>query len=300
MVESREASANDAGSESAPPEAPAVAKMESAAPPMSLEAIHPSRQSSFNQESLNPMLDVHAPHGTVHTWKDFFIHIATIVIGLLIAIGLEQSVEWVHHKNQIREAREALSIERQSNRETFSRLASRWSLETAHFQSNLAVFQHLIQQPLTHTDERPAKVDWHILDATFSSSAWDTAKQSGITALMPQQEVRTTEDLYKSLSVVDASAAERLRSITSARRYMTADSDPSSLTAVQLSEEISLSEAVLAAQYRLGSDMRNLSRQAPDFSPAPTTEALLRLMHEPPLTIDEMHELGAPPSSSPR
>jgi len=31
------------------------------------------------------MLDVHAPHETVHTWKDFFIHLTTFVIGLLIA-----------------------------------------------------------------------------------------------------------------------------------------------------------------------------------------------------------------------
>ena len=37
------------------------------------------------------MLDVHPPHEVTHTWKDFFIHIATIVVGLLIAIGLEQS-----------------------------------------------------------------------------------------------------------------------------------------------------------------------------------------------------------------
>ncbi len=39
------------------------------------------------------MLDVHPPEHTPHTWRDFFLHIATIVIGLLIAIGLEQSVE---------------------------------------------------------------------------------------------------------------------------------------------------------------------------------------------------------------
>ena len=44
------------------------------------------------------MLDVHAPHSPTHTWKDFFIHIATICIGLLIAIGLEQTVEAIHHK----------------------------------------------------------------------------------------------------------------------------------------------------------------------------------------------------------
>jgi len=46
------------------------------------------------------MLDVHAPHHAATTWRDFFIHIATICIGLLIAIGLEQSVEWLHHRHQ--------------------------------------------------------------------------------------------------------------------------------------------------------------------------------------------------------
>jgi len=35
------------------------------------------------------MLDVHPPHASTHTWRDFFIHIATICIGLLIAVDLE-------------------------------------------------------------------------------------------------------------------------------------------------------------------------------------------------------------------
>ena len=46
------------------------------------------------------MLDVHPPHQAAHTWKDFFIHIATICVGLLIAIGLEQTVEAIHHHHQ--------------------------------------------------------------------------------------------------------------------------------------------------------------------------------------------------------
>jgi hypothetical protein len=32
------------------------------------------------------MLDVHPPDEAVHTWKAFLIHIATIVVGLLIAV----------------------------------------------------------------------------------------------------------------------------------------------------------------------------------------------------------------------
>jgi hypothetical protein len=34
------------------------------------------------------MLDVHPPQEASHSWKGFFIHIATIVIGLCIAVGL--------------------------------------------------------------------------------------------------------------------------------------------------------------------------------------------------------------------
>jgi len=65
-------------------------------------------EEAKNQESVPPMLDVHAPHATAHTWTDFFIHIATIVVGLFIAVGLEQSVEFFHHRHQIAETKEAL------------------------------------------------------------------------------------------------------------------------------------------------------------------------------------------------
>ncbi len=57
------------------------------------------------------MLDVHPPHSPTHTWKDFFIHLATIVIGLLIAVGLEQTVEYLHHRHLVHEFEEQMSEE---------------------------------------------------------------------------------------------------------------------------------------------------------------------------------------------
>jgi hypothetical protein len=73
--------------------------------------------STATQEEAVPMLDVHAPHEVVHTWKDFFIHIATIAVGLLIAIGLEQTVEYFHHRHQAREMAEMLREESNNNRD---------------------------------------------------------------------------------------------------------------------------------------------------------------------------------------
>src|SRR5579863_6651715 len=63
-------------------------------------AVPPEAETPSAREISAPMLDVHAPHEAVHTWKAFFIHIATICVGLLIAVGLEQTVEAVHHHHQ--------------------------------------------------------------------------------------------------------------------------------------------------------------------------------------------------------
>jgi len=78
------------------------------------------------------MLDVHAPHQSIHTWRDFFIHIAAISIGLLIAIGLGQTVEYLHHRHQVADLREALRIEREQNH---SRLAD----QTTEFRTRVPI-----------------------------------------------------------------------------------------------------------------------------------------------------------------
>src|ERR1035441_4939530 len=76
--------------------------------------------STTGHEHPATMLDFHPPHEALHTWKGFFIHIATIVIGLCIAVGLEQTVEFFHHRHQVAETREALRVERESNIRAFA------------------------------------------------------------------------------------------------------------------------------------------------------------------------------------
>jgi hypothetical protein len=61
------------------------------------------------------MLDIHPAHHAATTWRDFFIHIATIVLGLLIAISLEQTVEYLHHRHLGAEAHQALIEERRAD-----------------------------------------------------------------------------------------------------------------------------------------------------------------------------------------
>jgi hypothetical protein len=88
------------------------------------------------------MLDVHPPHMAPHTWRDFFVHIATIVIGLLIAIGLEQAVETIHQHREARETHEALQREYEENRQRISRESILWKREIAALQNNLLVLRY--------------------------------------------------------------------------------------------------------------------------------------------------------------
>lgn len=62
------------------------------------------------------MLDVHAPHSPTHSWKDFLFHIAAIACGPLLALALEKSVEYLHERHLLSDARRELSAELEDNR----------------------------------------------------------------------------------------------------------------------------------------------------------------------------------------
>jgi hypothetical protein len=88
------------------------------------------------------MLEVHPPEQTLHSWTDFFIHIATIVLGLLIAIGLEQMVERLHEHYELRVAREALEREFHSNRAQLAADERDWLETLATLKNDLMVLEY--------------------------------------------------------------------------------------------------------------------------------------------------------------
>jgi hypothetical protein len=131
------------------------------------------------------MLDVHPPHESAHTWRDFFIHIATIVIGLLIAIGLEQAVELVHHHHQLQKAREELREEINANRRGAATQLDCVHQVQAELRADMALLlaHRATNQPLTAR----LNFDWSFRRSR--SAAWNTNKQSGALDLMPHPEL---------------------------------------------------------------------------------------------------------------
>jgi hypothetical protein len=230
------------------------------------------------QEHADTMLDVHAPHEAAHTWKAFFIHIATIVVGLCIAVGLEQTVEYFHHRHQVAETREALRVERESNIRAFAESVGEFHRQSAALANNIMVLRYLQQHPATPEAKLPGILVWHAIPGNYSDSAWRTAQQSGVTALMPQDEVRKYAVLYAHIEDVANAFAAVWPTIVRARLYSLFDPDPTHLSATQVDEEIALTQTALVSQLTEAGVMVQLGRIDSGFSSAPTKDELNSLM----------------------
>lgn len=55
-------------------------------------------------------MEIHRPKAA-HSWREFLTEIGTIVLGILIALGLEQSIEALHERQLAHEAQDAIDAE---------------------------------------------------------------------------------------------------------------------------------------------------------------------------------------------
>ena|ERR1700722_1775962 len=161
-------------------------------------------------------MDVHAPHGGIHTWRDFWIHLGTITIGLLIAIGLEQSVEWVHRLHERHVLQGELRDEGDENLK-----GVQVDIDRLHSWRNGIVERRKDVQQMIASGGK-LKLPFRVIPlrgaiALPSESTWDSAKASGKVALLPdyQSDVYTflylENDLLKTqLESVFALSSEKL------------------------------------------------------------------------------------------
>jgi hypothetical protein len=216
------------------------------------------------------MLDVHPPHQPTHTWRDFFIHIATIVLGLLIAIGLEQLVERIHQRYELRETREALARELESNRAHLVGDQREWLRTTARLKNNLLVFEYIRQHPGTPETALPGDLTWIQAPFRYDHTAWDAAEKSGITRLMALTEANTNQNLYTQLSGLSQQSLDDWNAINDAASFDLLDNDPTHLSPQHLDQVIQLTETALEKHIEFGFSYGRLAHDFPNLPHAIT------------------------------
>jgi hypothetical protein len=137
-------------------------------------------------------MEVHPAHHAPRTWRDFFLHLATITIGLFIALTLQAGVESLHHRHLVREARENLGREIQINREHYAE-----NVQT--LEKNRRQLAHDIDQLRDlrsgKSIEKNALVwgwDWN----GYIDASWKTARETGAVSYMSFDLINAYAELY--------------------------------------------------------------------------------------------------------
>ena len=129
------------------------------------------------------MIDIHAPTHAPMTRRDFFVHLGIVVLGILIAIGLEQAVEAVHHRVQRNDLIRQMRTESQHNLSIFQTDQRLEIVQIAWYRSCLSALIHAtphqnsidVTLPLRQPSPPPV---------TPEHAAWAIATTNGTVALL--------------------------------------------------------------------------------------------------------------------
>ena len=165
------------------------------------------------------MIDIHAPTHAPMTRRDFFVHLGIVVLGILIAIGLEQSVEYFHHRHLAAEARLSLLAERDMDEISNELNIFATQRHQRNLQHDLAVLQALrTHQPLPSGPFIVRHVRY-----LYPEDEWRKIHQSGTINYLPEKLIgidyrytnqddfmarvdRSNEDLYSAAAVLRSSS----------------------------------------------------------------------------------------------
>jgi hypothetical protein len=184
----------------------------------------------MNLDEVPPVIDVHPPHEPIHGWRDFFLHLATITIGLLIALSLEGLVEWQHHRHLVHEAEASLYTEIKSNESRLASVLDDVRKQQATLKQDVVILDQLIKDPKSNTHQQMS-IAFRIVG--FDNVSWKTAQNTGALAYMPYDRAQEYAGIYSLQDELDVAQKQGARdTILSVGSFLNADvTDPAAATA---------------------------------------------------------------------
>lgn len=170
-------------------------------------------------------MDVHTPNQPIHTWKDFFIHLLTITIGLFIALSLEAAVQAVHHRHLVRDAREAMRREISSNLGLFAENSAKIQKNRDQLARDIDELRELRDSKKLDQPHLGWSWDWN----SFEATAWRTARDSGAVSYMDPSTISNYADIYLQQDYLNATVVGILDEESKAGAALKVARDPAKL-----------------------------------------------------------------------
>ncbi len=138
-------------------------------------------------------MEIHPIHGPVQSWREFFTHLAIITIGILIALSLEGLLEWGHHRELVRQARENILTEVRKNKDTVDHALPELKKRQDELSNIIAISRQLETNPAAF---KTGTLTFAWSSEDLYSTAWKTASVSGAVTYMNYDELARYTDAY--------------------------------------------------------------------------------------------------------
>jgi hypothetical protein len=137
-------------------------------------------------------MEIHTPEAPVHSVRDFVVHLLMISLGVLIALGAEGIVEFVHHRHVVEQARANLIAEMRSNHATLDDNLPKLKKNEELLSQTIEDLQNLKADRKFKTRDVNMNLNFFIL----SDTSWRTAQATGALALMNYQQAEDWAGYY--------------------------------------------------------------------------------------------------------
>jgi hypothetical protein len=185
-------------------------------------------------------MDVHPAHHAPRTWRDFFLHLVTITIGLFIALTLQAGVESLHHRHLVREARENLRREIQINREHYAENVQTLEKNRRQFARDIDQLRDLRSGKPIEKNDLVWGWDWN----GYIDASWKTARDTGAVSYMSFDLINAYAELYLQQDYVNTQALAIINDEPKSAAFLLVAKDPSALSPSDIqSMLISLAES---------------------------------------------------------
>jgi hypothetical protein len=115
----------------------------------------------------------------------------TVVLGILIALGMEGIVEWTHHRVLVREARANIATELRNNKETIQNAVPEIQARQKQLQEVVSKIEEIEK-----SRKLSGKLGYSFASYELYSTAWKTASVSGAVTHMEYEQLKDYTDAY--------------------------------------------------------------------------------------------------------
>ena len=146
-------------------------------------------------------MEIQAPHRPTLTFKEALVHLCIVTTGILIALSLEGTLQWWHHRELVQETRQRLESEIRGNQESIQTVLKSLGPARTRFVHAIDVVSDLstpgkLEEAASIFTPGSTNLISGMSFAFFNTAGYSTAQVTGALGLMEYSDAFKYADAY--------------------------------------------------------------------------------------------------------